>query len=108
LQGHWRYSRPIAGQNKKNMNRCNTKSPGSSDLQALTLLHVHARRRLDEIHEDAGVLQAAGKILEARILQQQGDAIEHGLRVLESELQTAADADLLGAANRAASANSSS
>jgi hypothetical protein len=64
----------------------------SSDLQALTSLHLHARRRLDEIHEDAEALQAAGKILEAQMLQHQGDAVEHGLRVLESELESASRA----------------
>lgn len=71
------------------MSRPSQTSSESSNLQALTSLHVHARRRLTEIHEDAEALQAAGKILEARTLLQQGYAIEHGLRVLESELESA-------------------
>jgi hypothetical protein len=62
-----------------------------SDVQALTSLHLHARRRLNEIHEDAEALQAAGRVFEARILLQQGDAIEHGLRVVESELRSASE-----------------
>jgi hypothetical protein len=62
-----------------------------SDLQALTSLHLHARRRLSEIHEDAEALQAAGRIVEAQILLHHGDAMEHGLRVLESELQSASE-----------------
>jgi len=71
------------------MRRPSPTSQEASDLQALTSLHIHALRRLNEIHEDAEALEAAGKILEARMLLQQGDAIEHGVRVLESELQSA-------------------
>ena len=55
--------------------------------QAIVSLHLEARRRHDELLEEAQNLQAAGKVREARVVLKTAEFMQAHLAALEEEQQ---------------------
>ena len=75
----------LAAKNKRMARRGATER--EPDIRDLFALHVTASQRRDALLEEVRVLQAAGKIREARKRLEAAEEIQHRLTALETEVR---------------------